>query len=73
MESTNLWNVWVQLSNHFDREFTVVATDSEIDELRAFLANREHVMSYDIGREYGDTTVNDFKEELGGWISDEIE
>lgn len=73
MESYTLWNVWIQLSNRQDREFVVNATPTQIEELRDFLANRQHVMSYDIGQESGDMEVNDLQEELGQWIADEIE
>lgn len=73
MESYTLWNVWIQLSNRQDREFVVNATPTQIEELRDFLANRQYVMSYDIGQESGDMEVNDLQEELGQWIADEIE
>lgn len=73
MESYNLWNVWVHLTNGLDREFVVNATPSQIEELRTYLGNREHVREFDIAGEYGELDVNGFMEDLGQWIADEVE
>lgn len=67
------WNAWIQISNRQDREFVFQATDDEVAHLRQFLANRENVIDFDVAEQFADLDVNDVKEELGSWISDEIE
>ena len=69
----DLWNVWIQISNHQDREFIFTGTSEDAENLREFLANRDHVIAFDIAEEAAEFDANDIKEEVGQWISDEIE
>lgn len=71
--SNQLWNVWVQISNLQDREFIFRGTHEDASNLRDFLANRDHVVGFDIAEESAEFDANDVKEEVGQWISDEIE
>lgn len=70
---TQLWNAWIQISNHQDREFVFRGTPEDAQNLIAFLAIRKHVIDFNVAEEHADFDANDVKEELGQWIADEIE
>jgi hypothetical protein len=70
---TRLWNAWIQIRNHQDREFVFRGSEEDAQDLREFLANRDNVNTFEVAEEFADLTSEDVKEEVGQWIADEIE
>lgn len=71
-QGTSLWNAWVHLTNGLEREIVFRGTESEADNLREWLSNREHVSDYGVAVEYADFTADDVKEEIAYFIESEI-
>lgn len=71
METENLWNAYVRLTNGQEREFVFRGLSEDADHLRQYLSNNKFIRESGVSVEYADFDANDVIEEVAAWIDGE--